>query len=210
MRVAGSEQHHPRACPGDLPGRAPRGVDARVKPARDGGRVNWFVATVAVAAAVVLSAPAAARADGAPPPQLTTEQLQLATQLVQAIGIQQVADAALQGLELVLVQSLAANNNQPEDKVAPIVDQILMPDLKAQEPQFVTAVATLYGQAFTPDEMKQILAFYQTPVGQKLQSLQPGLTHQMVKAGHAWIGQAGEAVLKADAGKLAAQGLKID
>ena len=154
-------------------------------------------------------APVMARADNAPPP-LSAEQLQLATQLAQAIGIQQVADAALQGLELVLVQSLAANNKQPEDKVAQVVDQTLMPDLKAQEPQFVTAVATLYGHAFTLDEMKQILAFYQTPVGQKLQRLQPELTHQMVKAGHAWIGQAGEAVLKADAGKLAAQGLKID
>ncbi|WP_459676842.1 DUF2059 domain-containing protein [Acidisoma sp. 7E03] len=170
--------------------------------------MSRFVVTVAVAAAVALGVPAA-RADNAPPP-LTTAQMQLATQLVQAIGIQQVADAALQGLKLVLVQSLADNNKQPPEKVEPVVDQILMPDLRAEEPKFVAAIAALYGQAFTAEEMTQILAFYQTPVGQKLQTLQPELTHQMVEAGHVWIGQAGEAVLKADAGKLAAQGLKID
>lgn len=159
-------------------------------------------------AALALAAPAVARAGDAPP--LSAAQRQLATQLVQAIGIQQVADAALQGLRIVLVQSLADNNKQPPDKIVPVVDQVLMPDLRAEEPKFVAAVATLYGQAFTAEEMSEILAFYQTPVGQKLQSLQPALTHQMVEAGHAWIGQAGEDVLNADAGKLAAQGLKID
>lgn len=213
MSVLRKEPRHPRvgppsACPGDQPGGAPLRADARVKSAHDGRRVSRFVATVAVAAAVALGAPAA-RADNAPPP-LSTEQLQLATQLVQAIGIQQVADAALEGLKLVLVQSLAENNKQPPEKVAPVVDQILVPDLRTEEPKFVASVAALYGQVFTAEEMKQILAFYQTPVGQKLQSLQPELTHQMVELGHAWIGQAGEAVLKADAGKLAAQGLKID
>jgi hypothetical protein len=150
-----------------------------------------------------------ARADDAQPP-LSTAQMQLATELVQAIGIQQVADAALQGLRMVLVQSIADNNKQPQEKVAPVVDQILMPDLQAEEPKFIAAVATLYGQAFTADEMTEILAFYRTPVGQKLQNLQPSLTHEMVTAGHAWIGQAGQEVLQADAGKLAAQGLQIN
>ncbi|WP_325352534.1 DUF2059 domain-containing protein [Acidisoma sp.] len=163
---------------------------------------------LAGAASLGLIAPGA-RADDVSP-SLSTEQMQLATQLVQAIGIQQVADAALQGLKLVLVQSIANNNKQPPEKVEPVVDQVLMPDLRAEEPKFIAAVAALYGQAFTADEMKEILVFYQTPVGQKLQSLQPMLTHQMVEAGHAWIGQAGEEVLRADAGKLAAQGLKID
>jgi uncharacterized low-complexity protein len=47
--------------------------------------------------------------------------------------------------------------------------------------------------------------------GARADDVSPSLsTHQMVEAGHAWIGQAGEEVLRADAGKLAAQGLKID
>jgi hypothetical protein len=145
-----------------------------------------------------------ARADDAP---LSADQLALATQVVDAIGIQQVADAAMGGLRMVLVQSLAARNNQPQDKVASIVDQVLVPDLRALEPQFVAAVATSYGHAFTPPEMEQILAFYQTPVGMKLQTLTPSLTQQMVVSGHAWIEQAATQVLQADAAKLSAQGL---
>ena len=162
---------------------------------------------LALMASVVLAP--IAHADTAPA-ALTTDQMQLAMQVVQAIGIQQVADSAVDGLKIVLVQSLAANSKQAPDKVEPIVDAVLMPDIKASEPQFVTTVATLYGQAFTVPEMQQILAFYQTPVGQKLQGITPALTHQMVEAGHAWIGQIGEQVLKLDADKLTAQGLKVD
>jgi hypothetical protein len=156
-----------------------------------------------VAATLCLGA-TTARADDAP---LSADQMALATQVVDAIGIQQVADAAMGGLRMVLVQSLAARNNQPPDKVAGIVDQILVPDLRALEPQFIAAVATSYGQAFTQPEMVQILAFYQTPVGMKLQTLTPSLTQQMVASGHAWIEQAATQVLQADAAKLTAQGL---
>lgn len=157
-----------------------------------------------IATVTLVIGPSIAHAYDAP---LSTDQMQLATQVVQAIGIQQVADAALDALRLVLVQSLAARNKQPEDKVATIVDQILVPDLRQLEPQFITTVANSYGHAFTAPEMQQILAFYQTPVGMKLQAETPALTQQMVVSGHAWIEQAATQVLQADAAKLSAQGL---
>jgi uncharacterized protein len=155
-------------------------------------------------AAMLLLGPAVARADEAP---LSADQMALATQVVQAFGIQQVADAAMGGLRMVLVQSLAGRNNQPQDKVAGIVDAVLVPDLRALEPQFVASVANSYGHAFTTDELQQILAFYQTPAGAKLAALIPSLTQQMVASGHAWIEQAATQVLQADAAKLSAQGL---
>ncbi len=145
-----------------------------------------------------------ARADDA---ALSADQMALATQVVNAIGIRQVADAALGGLRIVLVDSLAARNKQPPEKVEGIVDDILVPDLKALEPQFIASVAANYGHVFTTPEMEQILAFYQTPVGMKLQAATPGLTQQMVAEGHAWIEQAATQVLQADADKLSAQGL---
>jgi hypothetical protein len=159
---------------------------------------------LALLLAMLCLGPTIARADDTP---LGADQMALATEVVQAIGIQQVADAAMGGLRMVLVQSLAARNNQPQEKVAGIVDEILVPDLRALEPQFVTAVAVSYGHAFTTDELQQILAFYQTPTGVKLAALIPGLTQQMVASGHAWIEQAATQVLQADATKLSAQGL---
>jgi hypothetical protein len=155
-------------------------------------------------AALLSFAPAIARADDV---SLSADQMALATQVVQAFGIEQVADAAMDGLRMVLVQSLAARNHQAQDKVAGIVDAVLVPDLRALEPQFVTSVAVSYGHAFTTGELQQILVFYQTPTGAKLASLIPSLTQQMVVSGHAWIQQAAAQVLQADAGKLSAQGL---
>ena len=161
-------------------------------------------ALACLSVALLCLAPAVARADNAP---LSADQMALATEVVQAFGIQQVADAAMDGLRMVLVQSLAARNNQPQEKVAGIVDEVLVPDLRALEPQFLASVANSYGHAFTTDELQQILAFYQTPAGAKLASLIPRLTQQMVVAGHAWIQQSAAQVLQADAGKLSAQGL---
>ena len=158
----------------------------------------------ALMVASVLLGPVAARADDAP---LGADQMALATQVVQAFGIQQVADAAMDGLRMVLVTSLARTNNQPQTKVEGIVNDVLVPDLRALEPQFVASVASSYGHAFTSNELQQILAFYQTPTGTKLATLLPSLTQQMVVAGHAWIQQAATQVLQADAGKLSAQGL---
>jgi hypothetical protein len=169
-----------------------------------------FLSSVARAGVAMLTAGAIclgsgmARADDAP---LSADQMQLATAVVQAFGIQQVADAAMDGLRIVLVQSLAARNNQPQDKVAGIVDQVLVPDLRALEPQFMASVANSYGHAFTAAELQQILAFYQTPTGTKLATLLPELTQQMITAGHAWIQQSAAQVLQADAAKLTAQGL---
>ena len=161
-------------------------------------------AIACLVAAGLVFGPAVARADEA---ALSADQMALATEVVQAFGIQQVADAAMGGLRMVLVQSLAARNNQPQDKVAGIVDEVLTPDLRALEPQFVSSGAVSYGHAFTTDELQQILAFYQTPTGAKLAALIPSLTQQMVAAGHAWIQQAAAQVLQSDAGKLSAQGL---
>ena len=161
-------------------------------------------ALACLVAAALAFGPAVARANEAP---LSADQMALATEVVQAFGIQQVADAAMDGLRMVLVQSLAARNNQPQGKVEGIVDEGLVPDLRALEPPFVASVADSYGHAFTTDELQQILAFYQTPTGAKLAALIPSLTQQMVTVGHAWIQQAATQVLQADAGKLSAQGL---
>jgi hypothetical protein len=159
-----------------------------------------------LALTIALATPA--WADDAQPP-LPAETLQLATQVVQAIGITQVANAAVGGLRIILVQTLAQRNHMAEDRVSAVVDQVLMPDLQAREPGFIAIVADDYGRAFTPDELQQILAFYQTPVGQKLQSATPALTQKMVLSGRAWVEQAGVAVLQADEAKLKAQGLSI-
>ena len=168
-----------------------------------GSRFQKGALAVLVALGCALG-PSVACADDA---SLSADQMALATQVVQAFGIQQVADAAMDGLRMVLVQSLAARNKQPQDKVSAIVDAVLVPDLRALEPQFLASVAVSYGHAFTTDELQQILAFYQTPTGAKLAALIPSLTQQMVVAGHAWIQQAATQVLQADAGKLSAQGL---
>jgi uncharacterized protein len=47
-------------------------------------------------------------------------------------------------------------------------------------------MAGVYARAFTVDEMRQLIAFYQTPVGQKLLEKSPTLVQESMSIGRAW------------------------
>jgi hypothetical protein len=50
--------------------------------------------------------------------------------------------------------------------------------------EVIDATARIYASHFTEDELKQLLAFYQTPLGQKMIAQEPrALDESMVSAG---------------------------
>ena len=53
-----------------------------------------------------------------------------------------------------------------------------------------------YDRRFTHDEIKQLIAFYETPLGQKLIKTQPGITEELMILGQEWGLKLGERVLK--------------
>jgi hypothetical protein len=62
----------------------------------------------------------------------------------------------------------------------------MMPTFQQQAMQRVNeltdALATIYAQNFTVDELHAIAAFYQTPAGQKLNELNPTVNYQSMQA----------------------------
>ena len=71
-------------------------------------------------------------------------------------------------------------------------------------------IATLYSQYFSDDEVRTMIAFYETPIGRKLVASQPLLFQESVKIGNAWgqslSGELGRRIRTA----LEAESIKLD
>lgn len=84
-----------------------------------------------------------------------------------------------------------------ESAFAPVLDQFssmvaedkkeaLVADIKATFPDLYAAIAVIYMEEFSHNEIKEILAFYQTPIGKKLAAKTGDLSQKGMAAGQSW------------------------
>lgn len=84
-----------------------------------------------------------------------------------------------------------------ESAFTPVIDQFsgmvaedkkeaLIADIKATFPELYSAMAKIYMEEFTHSEIKEILAFYATPIGKKLAEKTGDLSKKGMIAGQAW------------------------
>lgn len=62
----------------------------------------------------------------------------------------------------------------------------LRPEFDKKQSEIVDMLAAAYAGHFTEDELKQALAFYKTPVGQKLVADRPAIVQQAVQSIQQW------------------------
>jgi hypothetical protein len=70
----------------------------------------------------------------------------------------------------------------------------LRSDLQPRFKEVENEVATLYAQHFTEEELKEILAFYQSPVGKKVLQEQPKVVDGSMKFAQDWANKLSEEV----------------
>ena len=71
--------------------------------------------------------------------------------------------------------------------------------------ELIDAIVPVWSGAFTLDELRGLLQFYQGPLGQRLLEVQPGLLREAAQAGQRWGNQIGNDVGR----QLAAEGVKL-
>ena len=64
--------------------------------------------------------------------------------------------------------------------------EVFMSEINKTFPELYKAIATIYMEEFTHDEIKELLAFYETPIGKKLASKTGDLSQKGMVAGQAW------------------------
>ena len=67
-------------------------------------------------------------------------------------------------------------------------------------------VVPIYAKHFSHDEIKQLIAFYNTPIGKKLVALQPQIMQESMAAGQKWGNKIGQRVMKKLQERKAKQG----
>lgn len=142
-----------------------------------------FLALSLGAAAAQQGAPAAAPAAAAQQPSASA--MQVARELVQANGEASAFNGVLQNL----VDGAALGFLQTNPDLAPQLRDTaiaLRPEFEKRQSEIVDILATSYAQHFTEDELKQALAFYKSPVGQKLVADRPAIVQQAVQNIQQW------------------------
>ena len=171
--------------------------------------LSAFLVTPALAETAPAAAPAPSTAAPPAQPGATDESRREATSLAQAVGVDTLVNTVLHLMHDQMVQILAVGSHKSPAEVAPIIDQVLMPEMQAQAPALSAAVIGIWASDFTADELRQLRAFYATPLGAKLLRTQPLIAQQSIAAGQAWGRQVAQEALARHADELRRRGLTL-
>jgi hypothetical protein len=67
-----------------------------------------------------------------------------------------------------------------------VVIPVLLDGMSARVGEMTDELAAIYARNFTADEMRQMMVFYRTPVGQKVLEKMPSVAQQSILTGQAW------------------------
>ncbi len=153
--------------------------------------------------AVIVLAPPPAEAQAKDPIALAKAKELLAVSDLVAMRDQMVSLVESQIASLVL----EANPGQ-EEKVDRAVADLIRPSLKRRMPEYLDLAAAIYADHFTRSELDQLLAFYKSPVGQKLKREQDKLVPAISEMARNWVNRVGNDVLKDASQGLLKRGLQ--
>jgi uncharacterized protein len=142
--------------------------------------VCMALAAAAFACAVVI-APASAQQ----PPQPSANAVALGKELITMKGGSTMFERVVPGvIESAKSSFVAGNPNLSKDLTD--VAAGLKKELDAKRTEIVTQVATIYAQRFSEQELKDLVAFYKTPLGQKAIAEEPAAIDAAMKHAQVW------------------------
>src|SRR6516225_10241752 len=93
--------------------------------------------------------------------------------------------------QFIFGQPLKKQNREIPDAVWGQFTGICAEEMKRSLPELEEPIIAIYDANFSADEIKQLVAFYQSPVGRKIVIQLPQLMQQSVSMGQSWGQQAG-------------------
>jgi hypothetical protein len=138
-----------------------------------------MVALVALAA-IGVAAPASAQS-----PQPSANSILIAKQIVQLKGVQQMMDPIARGV-VEKVKNVVMQTNFMWAKDINEVTAQMHKEFDGRSSEMVDTAARAYASHFTEPELKQILTFYQSPVGQKMIVEEPKAIEDSMSGAATW------------------------
>src|SRR5215831_10457840 len=90
-----------------------------------------------------------------------------------------------------IIGDLKKINSEIPDSVWDDFAKVCTAEMKRSLPELEEPVIAIYDANFSADEIKQLVMFYQSPVGRKIVVQLPQLAQQIVNLGQSWGQQAG-------------------
>ena len=154
-------------------------------------------------ALLLLAGPALAQQ----PVEPSASHLAVAREVVVGSGIVRSYDAII---EPTLEQLKRMNVTRPEiredlDKVV----EILKPEMELQKQQMIAATARVYTRFLTEPELKELAAFFRSPVGLKYVNTQPQVLDDIVKEMATWSQNLSEYVIIRARAEMAKRGHQL-
>jgi hypothetical protein len=138
-----------------------------------------MVALVALAA-IGVAAPAPAQS-----PQPSANSILIAKQIVQLKGVQQMMEPIARGV-VEKVKNVVMQTNFMWAKDINEVTAQMHKEFDGRSSEMVDTAARAYASHFTEPELKQILTFYQSPVGQKMVVEEPKAIEDSMSGAATW------------------------
>ena len=139
--------------------------------------VRSIMAGIAVAAS--MASPWTLGADAADP------RLEEARALLHSVNIEKQLDTVLGAMSQAFARQFAADNAERDNKVLQIVMTEAMNTQKEwalQPGGLLDIAAQVYASEFTLEELKQLRAFHESPLGQRMQEVAPVLVQKVMEA----------------------------
>jgi len=128
--------------------------------------------------ATLWGASASARADD--------DTLKAARKLAEMNGMTAIMTAQAESLVGFVRAAITQANPRQGTEIEDVIEQFVAPTVQKNTPALLDATTQLYAAAFTREEIAQMIAFYETPVGQKIIKTQSQLQQSVVAAGVDW------------------------
>ena len=153
---------------------------------------RFAAAAIIALIAVAIVNPATAQAPAAKP---SPGALLIAKQIVELKGVKQMMDPVAVGVVEKVKEGVLQQNFQWQKDVNDVAAQ-LHKEFDSRSGELVDAAARAYATRFNEAELKQILTFYQSPVGKKMIVEEPKALDDAMKDAATWADNLSSDVMK--------------
>jgi len=109
----------------------------------------------------------------------------------QLLTMTHAVDLGISAIETAISAQRAANPRLP----AVFLDRFLA-EVRNRRGDFEDMIVNVYDHHFSSDELRQLILFYQTPVGQKMIAESPAILQESMQAGRQWGLRLGTSIAK--------------
>ncbi len=114
--------------------------------------------------------------------------LEAARTLVDATGGQRQVQAIMQAMRGAMIANIqqATRGQITEPQIIAIVDEVLMPEFQTRSGEMVAHSVQVWAERLTVAEMRELVVFYRSPIGQRLNAVLPEVAAEGARFGQQW------------------------